>query len=359
MMVPSPATLAIPPGVKEDIQNNVPIHHVRHTVTRHLIVHAGDSDLDDASTAEATVSAFSVQMQSRALKAEKAAQLRRFQVNLRRRVAEVEAAKSTEADLLADEMTNIELIVAGGRGGGAHSGRPSTAPAGGRVPRPELPSALEMLLATKAAGVQSSHRALLSQAHPAAFGASRQAGSGVEAIEGPGRVRAAKDAYADSQRKSVASMREKERRTARRREEARLQRVAAAEAEAFSAAQREAALAKADPEVASRIRARTHAKAEEERRRVERRMHAERVVQRARYAEALQDTIKAQLVKKHIVLPPLCTCPHATKSQPFDLTAVYRCAHNCPLHNDEAAYHAALSQMLAAHDILIAPPPAL
>jgi len=33
------------------------------------------------------------------------------------------------------------------------------------------------------------------------------------------------------------------------------------------------------------------------------------------------------------------------------------CAHNCPLHADEVAYHAALSQMLAAHDIIISPPP--
>jgi hypothetical protein len=163
----------------------------------------------------------------------------------------------------------------------------------------------------------------------------------------------------DSERKRVASMREKERRSQRKKEEKRLQRIAAAEAETFSVAEHEAALAKADPDVASRIRARTYARAEDERRRVERKMHAERVVQRARYAEALQDTIKAQLVKKHVVLPPLCACPHATKSEPFDIAAVYKCAHNCPLHNDEAAYHAQLSQMLAAHDIIISPPPML
>lgn len=356
MAVPAPRTLAIPPGPQKELQieYNVPLHHVRYSVTRHPIVHV-QNELD-ASTTEATVSAFSVQMQARALKAEKAAQLKRFQVNLRRRVAEVEAAKSTEADLLADEVANIDLVVGGGS---AQSGRPSTAPAGGRVSRPEPPSALETLMATKAGGVQSSHRALMSQTHPAAFGASRKSGGGVESIEGPGRVRAAKDAYADSERKRVASMREKERRSARRKQEKRLQRLAAAEAEAFSAAEHEAALAKADPNVATRIRARTYARAEEERRRVERRMHAERVVQRARYAEALQDTIKAQLAKKHIVLPPLCACPHATKSEPFDITAVYKCAHNCPLHNDEAAYHAALSQMLAAHDIIITPPPLL
>jgi hypothetical protein len=194
---PAPRTLAIPPGPMKELQieYNVPLHHVRHSVTRHAIVHVA-SELD-ACTTEATVSAFSVQMQSRALKAEKAAQLRRFQVNLRRRVAEVEAAKSSEADLLADEVANIELIVSGG---GAHSqggGRPSTAPAGGRVSRPEPPSALETLMATKAGGVQSSHRALLSQTHPAVFGTSRKgSGGGVESIEGPGRVRAAKDAYA-------------------------------------------------------------------------------------------------------------------------------------------------------------------
>lgn len=346
---PTPRTLAIPPGPLKDLQieYNVPLHHLRYSVTRHPIVHV-QNDLD-ASTTEATVSAFSVQMQARALKAEKAAQLKRFQVKLRRRVAEVEAAKATEADLLVDEVANIELVV------GAPSGRTSTA-AGTRLPRPEAPSPLETLMATKAAGVQSSHRALLSQNRPAAFGASRKKG-GVEAIEGPGRVRAAKEAYADSGRKRVASLREKERRSARRKEEKRLQRIAAAEAEAFSKAEREAAVAKANPEIAARIRARTYARAEEERRRVERRMHAERVVQRARYAEALQDTIKAQLVKKHVVLPPLCACPHAAKSEPFDITAVYKCAHNCPLHNDEAAYHAALSQMLAAHDIIITPPP--
>ena len=349
MAVPAPRTLAIPPGPLKELQIecNVPLHHVRHSVTRHAIVHV-QNELD-ASTTEATVSAFSVQMQARALKAEKAAQLKRFQKSLRRRVAEVEAAKATEADLLADEVANIDLVV-------SQSGRPSTAPAGGRVPRPEPPSALETLMATKAGGVQSSHRALLSQTHPAAF---KGRGGGVETIEGPGRVRAAKDAYADSERKRVASMREKERRSARRKEEKRLQRIAAAEAEAFSAAEHEAALAKADPDVASRIRARTYARAEEERRRVERRMHAERVVQRARYAEALQDTIKKQLAKKRIVLPPLCPCPHAPKSEPFDVTFIYKCAHNCPLHNDEAAYHAALSQMLAANDIIITPPPVL
>ena len=133
-------------------------------------------------------------------KAEKGAQLKRFQVQVKRRVAEVEAAKvsqphrparpppdihqpylihsprpstapfatrtrirlnnppsspphhratrfqSSEADLLADEMAHIELVV----GAGA---RPSTAPGGGgRASRAETPSALETLLATKAAG---------------------------------------------------------------------------------------------------------------------------------------------------------------------------------------------------------------
>ena len=50
-----------------------------------------------------------------------------------------------------------------------------------------------------------------------------------------------------------------------------------------------------DPDAVARIKARQYARAQEERQRVERRLHAERVVQRARYTEALQDTIKAQL----------------------------------------------------------------
>jgi hypothetical protein len=36
---------------------------------------------------------------------------------------------------------------------------------------------------------------------------------------------------------------------------------------------------------------------------------------------------------------------------------VYKCARNCPLRGDEGAYQAALAQMLAAHDIVITPPP--
>ena len=30
------------------------------------------------------------------------------------------------------------------------------------------------------------------------------------------------------------------------------------------------------------------------------------------------------VAKKHVSLPPLCACPHAAKSEPFDAAAVYK-----------------------------------
>ena len=64
-----------------------------------------------------------------------------------------------------------------------------------------------------------------------------------------------------------------------------------------------------------------------------------------------------RLARKGISLPPLCGCPHARTAKPFAMDHVYKCARNCPLRGDEGAYQAALAQMLAAHDIVITPPP--
>ena len=75
--------------------------------------------------------------------------------------------------------------------------------------------------------MQSSHRALLSQtAGGGAFGGGGRGGGGAESVEGPGRVRAAKDAYAETARKRVGAVREQAKRSARRQEEKRLTTIA-------------------------------------------------------------------------------------------------------------------------------------
>ena len=97
--------------------------------------------------------------------------------------------------------------------------------------------------------------------------------------------------------------------------------------------------------------------AEAERRGAEKAEEAKRASVAVKAVEALQETVKRRLARKGISLPPLCGCPHARTAKPFAMDHVYKCARNCPLRGDEAAYRAALAQMLAAHDIVVTPPP--
>ena len=98
----------------DDPEANTPLHMVRHSVTRHPI-RRGDDDLDVDDVAENAVTVMEL---ARAVKAERARQLRDFDRELRRRVAEHEAARAVETDAaqLADEMADISLV-AGSRGG--------------------------------------------------------------------------------------------------------------------------------------------------------------------------------------------------------------------------------------------------
>ena len=147
----------------DDPEANTPLHMVRHSVTRHPI-RRGDDDLDVDDVAENAVTVMEL---ARAVKAERARQLRDFDRELRRRVAEHEAARAveTDAEQLADEMADISLV-AGSRGG--------------RSSAPPEPSPLEILMRAKAQGVRESHRALLASAVPSVFrgGATTPAASG-------------------------------------------------------------------------------------------------------------------------------------------------------------------------------------
>ena len=136
----------------DDPEANTPLHMVRHSVTRHPI-RRGDDDLDVDDVAENAVTVMEL---ARAVKAERARQLRDFDRELRRRVAEHEAARAVETDAaqLADEMADISLV-AGSRGG--------------RSSAPPEPSPLEILMRAKAQGVRESHRALLASAVPSVF----------------------------------------------------------------------------------------------------------------------------------------------------------------------------------------------
>ena len=89
----------------------MPLHMVRHSVTRHAKAPGAAEDVvEDAAT---------VAELARAIKAERAKTQRAFERHLRRRVAEVATAKATEADELADEVANIALATVSGGGAGA------------------------------------------------------------------------------------------------------------------------------------------------------------------------------------------------------------------------------------------------
>lgn len=346
----------------DDPEANTPLHMVRHSVTRHPI-RRGDDDLDADDVAENAVTVMEL---ARAVKAERARQLRDFDRELRRRVAEHEAARSveTDAEQLADEMADISLV-AGSRGA--------------RSSAPPEPSPLEILMRAKAQGVRESHRALLASAVPSVFrgGARTPAASDENAARCPPAPFVGKNALdearAESERQRVKNARDAaakaERRRAARRTQERLggavdverEREGAEEGAVEGAEDGDAedgdAEETCDPSSAPSEEARANAaSAREARAREDRAARFERVTRRARLTEDLRALVTRQLARKHVVLPPLCGCPHAATTPPFDPEAVYRCAHNCPLHGDEAAYQGALSQMLAAHDILIAPP---
>lgn len=334
----------------DDPEANTPLHMVRHSVTRHPI-RRGDDDLDVDDVAENAVTVMEL---ARAVKAERARQLRDFDRELRRRVAEHEAARAveTDAEQLADEMVDISLV-AGSRGG--------------RSSAPPEPFPLEILMRAKAQGVRESHRALLASAVPSVFrgGATTPAASDENAARATPAPFVGKNALdearAESERQRVKNARDAaakaERRRAARRTQERLggavdivrERKGADEgADGGADAGGEDGEAEGTSE-----EARANAASAREARAREKR---ERASRRARLTEDLRALVTRQLARKHVVLPPLCGCPHAATTPPFDPEAVYRCAHNCPLHGDEAAYQGALSQMLAAHDILIAPP---
>jgi hypothetical protein len=50
------------------------------------------------------------------------------------------------------------------------------------------------------------------------------------------------------------------------------------------------------------------------------------------------------------VLPPLCACPH--NGSPLDPRYPWRCAANCQLHGDVAAYERLLGCMLKTAGLL-------
>ena len=216
-------------------------------------------------------------------------------------------------------------------------------------------SPLEALMTAKANGVATAHRALLALASPAAFTKAPEEAAVATGTptkpDNAGRVRATKEAYADSQRREAAERRERIRRAERAKEASKL-RDAALAAEAASKNAPEPT-----PEARARMEAETARAAEAQRVKARKAKEAERAGKRVKAVEALQETVKRALARKGIKPPPLCGCPHAKTAQPFAMDHVYKCARNCPLRGDEGAYQAALAQMLAAHDIVITPPP--
>ena len=218
----------------------------------------------------------------------------------------------------------------------------------------------------KAQGVRESHRALLASAVPSVFrgGATTPAASDDNAARATPAPFVGKNALdearAESERQRVKNARDAAAKAERRR--ARGERRS--DSAGLSTSWREEGCRRGcrwgadaggeDGEAeGTSEEARANAASAREARAREKR---ERASRRARLTEDLRALVTRQLARKHVVLPPLCGCPHAATTPPFDPEAVYRCAHNCPLHGDEAAYQGALSQMLAAHDILIAPP---
>ena len=224
----------------------------------------------------------------------------------------------------------------------------------------KIVSPLEALMTAKANGVATAHRALLALASPAAFArapeqatAAAGATDAAKPTDNAGRVRATKELYAESQRREAARRRERARTAERARETSKLC------AAAVDAEDAEVAAAAAEPtaEERARIKAEAARAAEAERRGAEKAEEAKRASEAGKAGEALQETVKRRLARKGISLPPLCGCPHARTAKPFAMDHVYKCARNCPLRGDEAAYRAALAQMLAAHDIVVTPPP--
>ena len=45
----------------------------------------------------------------------------------------------------------------------------------------------------------------------------------------------------------------------------------------------------------------------------ERKRESAKAKKAARYTTALQDSVRAQLARKRVTLPPLCACPHAAE----------------------------------------------
>jgi len=221
-------------------------------------------------------------------------------------------------------------------------------------------SPLEALMTAKANGVATAHRALLALASPAAFARAPEqatvaagATTAAKPTDNAGRVRATKELYAESQRREAARRRERARTAERARETSKLC-AAAVDAEVAAAAATQPAPA---AEERARMEAEAARAAEAERRGAEKAEEAKRASEAVKAVEALQETVKRRLARKGISLPPLCGCPHARTAKPFAMDHVYKCARNCPLRGDEVAYRAALAQMLAAHDIVVTPPP--
>lgn len=341
----------------------MPLHMVRHSVTRHAKAPGAAEDVaEDAAT---------VAELARAIKAERAKTQRAFERHLRRRVAEVATAKATEADELADEVANIALATVSGGGAGA-----------GPTP-PAAPTPLGLLLEGKAEGTRASHRALLAAIVPSAFGggskrpkqpnnAARVAGGENERADVAGEAgprpatsgggagfvsKRDEEARAESERQRVKNARDAAARAERTRASRRMQRLAsviggAAPDEVRGGSEEEDILGTADEaeDDAALAEARRVAAAASSRR-----ASAERATRRARLAEALQEIIARELERKHAVLPPVCACAHAETTPPFHPEFVERCAENCPLRGDDASYRAALAQVLAAYDIRVAP----
>ena len=127
-----------------NVECNVPSHNVPHRVTRH----ASTLNAPYATTSDDVAeSAFAAVERATAMKKLKEQRLRSFQDSLRRRVNETETARTSAAEQLARELTDIDLVL----------GDPTVANAT-RAPRTEPPSALELLMVSKASGVRSSHQ---------------------------------------------------------------------------------------------------------------------------------------------------------------------------------------------------------
>jgi hypothetical protein len=282
-------------GRDDDLLHHVPLHLVRHGVQRHQILAGGARnpdpracDVDDAVENAVTVAALLA-----AEKAEKAKALASFQRDLRRRVAARAAAERDDRET----TVNIALAVATNDPRGRDR---CTARAAVGVASRE-PSPLEALLASAAAKVRESHRSLLAACVPPAFGGDR-------ATDETNHRETRTDDVAESRGQRAKNARD-----------------------AASAAERRERTRRIST-TAARDDARTRSTGRES--------TAPTTEDVARWLAHRGLTFEA--------VPPICSCPHARTSAPFDEDAAFRCARNCPLYNDPAARDEATREVLRA-----------